>query len=317
MKTWGVFFASAILILITWVIAWRVNDILVARQRIQHVKDGVRKLHGELKYDEHGAISSIRLKGVTNSDDLDWISEIESEVSITFLESEVSENFIEVANPHVVELRFLCCDIECSLSRKRLPGLEWLIISRCVLSKSFSLKFSDSDLEALKISNVKTGTDFWLDIANIETLRIVLISEIDSFNDQNAVIFLEQLSNLERIWFFRTCITGKCFSGFASKDRIKVLNVSNSEFNDVGCENISRCSNLEYLNATNTDVTDAGLVHLAKLPNLKVLLLGGTKITEASRPVVQSLSQVEAIRLNGTPLEDLSRGEVAKPYNRY
>ena len=316
MKKGVIFIVAGFIVIVVCLVAWRVEKILAGRQHIQRIRDNVDKFHGELKFDDQGNISSIVLRRVAKGDDLSWISAIDSKVSITFWESQFNSDDLGVENPGVVELIFLRCQIVGNISKTCFPNLEWLIISQCTLSENTALDFSSSNLKCLKVSESEVPNSFWKNISSIDSLEKILVSKIDSFTDHDAN-FLGHLSNLEFVWFFRTNLTGECFEEFGSRDRIRILNMENSKFNDAGCANVSRFLNLEFLNAANTNVTDKGVIHLAELPHIEYLYLSGSKITAKSREILLNLPQITVLLVNDTPVEDLSHGETPEPYLRY
>jgi serine/threonine protein kinase len=91
--------------------------------------------------------------------------------------------------------------------------------------------------------------------------------------------------------------------GRLSKLSLKSIVLTNSNFNDIGAENLTSIQSLVTIEANQTEITDQGLSSLKKLKRLKHLKIDGTKVTFdglrniCQRKLLNDLSLVECPKI--------------------
>jgi serine/threonine protein kinase len=87
------------------------------------------------------------------------------------------------------------------------------------------------------------------------------------------------------------------FELLAKKPNLDSLFVSDSNFNDVGATQISRCRSLVRLEAARSAITDAGVVQFARLNRLNNVQLSETHVTDRGVAALANNPGLEVVRL--------------------
>jgi tRNA A-37 threonylcarbamoyl transferase component Bud32/multisubunit Na+/H+ antiporter MnhC subunit len=97
----------------------------------------------------------------------------------------------------------------------------------------------------------------------------------------------------------------------SSLPALKTVDVSHSDFNDVGAQKLALCKPLQNITAIDTRVTDAGLVSLSASPQLILLDLSESGISFAGVSELSKLEQLHHLRLDHcTKLHDQSTNRI-------
>jgi len=116
-----------------------------------------------------------------------------------------------------------------------------------------------------------------------------------------GLMHLKQFPNLQAFNAGQTSITGAGL-GFAPRS-LSTLQAKHSKFDDRGCEQLVRLTELRFVELQGTRVTDAGLLHLGKLPQLTTLDLSETEVT-ADVPALRGFPELQTLYLNRSRVGD-------------
>lgn len=122
-------------------------------------------------------------------------------------------------------------------------------------------------------------------LPNLEALNMKLVF----FDDEGRRIVDQAGFEVEQ--FFR----------LPNLPRLKGLNLYGTVFRGDGLEHLS---NLEVLDLTDTDMNDLACEKLGRLHNLKLLSLAGTKVTNNGLRNFAALDQLEELSFQGCPISD-------------
>ncbi len=85
-------------------------------------------------------------------------------------------------------------------------------------------------------------------------------------------------------------------------DKLRRINLSNTELSDASLARLSKYSLLEQLRIASPHFTDHGVAVLAELPRLRYLHLIDTPLTDCAIPHLKRLAGLSALYLDGTEI---------------
>jgi hypothetical protein len=94
-----------------------------------------------------------------------------------------------------------------------------------------------------------------------------------------------------------------------SKLNLIAIDLTSSNFDDIGAENLTQCKHLQHARLRHTNITDKGLAKLTALKELKFLELADTKVTEKGLPAIfaRKFTPLGLIHLAVRPITEFSR----------
>ena len=138
-------------------------------------------------------------------------------------------------------------------------------------------------------------------LANLHAVKCVQLFGPDREIEDSDLNPLGQLDHLERLWLWRTHVTGVFLAQIRHPGSMTQLSLEENDIDDAAMAHIGNMTSLENLDLEeNARITDAGLVHLRKLTNLKVLALNATGITDAGLKHLIGLNCLSYLDLSNT-----------------
>ncbi len=129
-----------------------------------------------------------------------------------------------------------------------------------------------------KIDNITSISQTMKEASIQLSNRLTNIRLHDSTISKEVLELLSKYPHVHGVDFMDCEVSNKDL-GLLSKLPIVRISLITSNFDDIGAEQLSKCSKLDTIKASSTSLTDAGLKHLAKLQNLRQLKIDNTRVS--------------------------------------
>jgi Leucine-rich repeat (LRR) protein len=185
-----------------------------------------------------------------------------------------------------------------------IPGLEILQIQIAPLEQAKGLQLCPL-LDTVIIDTCQCPDDFWVDLAQVPTLRNLSVDEsniaptaLDLIAEKDHIRSLVLLDcqlttsmagsiggidSLEQLLLGHSNVDDSFVRGLCkeSESRLRSIDLSSTKISDASIKELRRLQMLESLDIRDTAVTDASVEDLCSMRQLHVAMLEGTKISKA------------------------------------
>ena len=182
-----------------------------------------------------------------------------------------------------------------------LPAPEWKdLISDVRIGESDEIRFTNAPV------TIEQGNE--LKIA-CQKLRVLHFDQSNLNNDVLAEIF-SLLPELDQLKLTGTVDNQQLETLGKYASQVKVLNLPNGQFDDIGLTSLSEFTNLNLLRFDSPHVTNQGIQSVSKLPKLKSLHLINVPITDDSLKTIETMESLQSFYLDGSQCTDEGLSEL-------
>ena len=140
-------------------------------------------------------------------------------------------------------------------------------------------------------------------IANLPSLRELLIDDPNSAITAQGLARLKELENLEHLRI-RGPVDDTALTAICKHKNLRILNLPRGSFSDAGMASLVHLKHLQQLRLGSPNITDKGAKTLASLPEIKQIHLIDVPITDGGLAALASIEGLESLYIDGGQFSD-------------
>jgi Leucine-rich repeat (LRR) protein len=186
------------------------------------------------------------------------------------------------------------------------PNLEEIYVGPPVSNFSDDALRSLAGLKKLRVLHLFGPLVSDAGIAHLASLKSLEELRLD-FNDRigdASVAALENLTNLEALYFYRARLTDAGVARLRRLTRLETLTLGYAQVGDKAMDTIAGFRNLQSLDLQHTRITDEGLAQLRPLTSLRWIGLNSTRVTSRGIANLADAAGMTHIEADDTQIGD-------------